>query len=253
MIGGWYRTVISSHGGQVADAPMFEVLAYEPSLLGILCLRRRELLSRPGTVVTEVTLNHDLLMSSYLTVSERALASRALDKHPGSGLSVLVGGLGLGYTAREVLASPRVGRVEVVEYLPQVIDWVDRRLVPLAEELQSDARLNVVEGDVYARLAAPPATRHDLILVDVDHSPDERLGDDDSQFYSEKGLRRVQPHLAAGGVLAVWSYAENTRFADALRIVFDEVDVEPVTFENDLVGETVTDWLLFARDGSSSG
>lgn len=232
---------------------MFEVLAYEPSLLGMLCLRRRELLSRPGTIVTEVTLNHEMLMSSYLTVSECALASRALDKHPGSGLSVLVGGLGLGYTAREVLASPRVERVEVVEYLPQVIDWLDRGLVPLAEELNSDARLKVTEGDVYARLAAPPAMRHDLILVDVDHSPDERLGEGNAPFYSEEGLRRVQRHLAPGGVLAVWSYAQNTRFADALRTVFGEVDVESVTFENDLVDETVTDWLLFARDRSSAG
>ena len=109
-----------------------EILAYEPSPLGVLCLRRRELLSAPGTVVTEITLDHEFLMSSYTTASERALAARALEMHSGGGLEVLVGGLGLGYTAREVLTSDRVGRVEVVEFLPQVIDWLDRGLVPPA-------------------------------------------------------------------------------------------------------------------------
>ncbi len=88
-----------------------EILAYEPSPLGPLCLRRRELLSQPGTIVTEVTLNHEFLMSSLYTDSERALARTALEMHTGENLRVLVGGLGLGYTAREALLSDRVARV----------------------------------------------------------------------------------------------------------------------------------------------
>lgn len=38
-----------------------EILAYESSPLGLLCLRRRKLLGRPGTIATEVTLKHGLL------------------------------------------------------------------------------------------------------------------------------------------------------------------------------------------------
>ena len=91
-----------------------EILAYETTHLGDLCLRRRELLSRPGTVITEITLDDQLLMSSYNTVSERALATEALARHPGDDLSVLVTGLGLGYTAAELLRSVRVERVEVI-------------------------------------------------------------------------------------------------------------------------------------------
>ena len=87
--------------------------------------------AEPGTIVTESSLNHEFLMSSYHTASERALAWRALELHPGQGLDVLVGGLGLGYTAREALVSQRVARVTVVEFLPQVIAWLDRDLVPL--------------------------------------------------------------------------------------------------------------------------
>ena len=224
-----------------------EILAHEPTELGMLCLRRRELLGRPGTIVTEITLDHQLLMSSYNTVSERALASCALDLHPGRDLSVLVGGLGLGYTAYEALASPRVGRVDVVEYLPQVIDWLDRDLVPLSEQLKGDSRLHVAEGDIFERLSSNPQTRHDLILIDIDHAPDEPLGAASESFYSVPGLQRARAHLHEGGVMAVWSYAEDSPFARALHAVFRDVSVVPILIHNDLIDEETTDWLFVAR------
>lgn len=224
-----------------------EILAYEPSPLGILCLRRRELLSQPGTIVTEVTLDHEFLMSSLYTDSERALSRTALDMHSGKELRVLVGGLGLGYTAREALLSDRVARVEVVELLPQVIDWLARGLVPLSPELCDEPRLVVTQGDVYERLAGPAGELLDLILIDVDHSPDDRLGDQSVSFYTAQGLQAARRHLAPGGILAVWSYAESSPFADALREVFEQVRVAPITHENRLIDERHTDWLFFAR------
>ncbi len=231
-----------------------EILAYEQSPLGLLCLRRRELLSQPGTIVTEVTLNHEFLMSSLYTDSERALARTALQMHSGDGLRVLVGGLGLGYTAREALLSQRVTRVEVVELLPQVIDWLARGLVPLSSELQhamdseigKGQRLVVTQGDVYRRLAGKPDELFDLILIDVDHSPEERLDEGSISFYTTPGLQAARRHLAADGVFAVWSYAESSPFADALREVFEQVRVEPITYDNRLIDQQQTDWLFFA-------
>ncbi|MDP3542992.1 MAG: spermidine synthase [Elusimicrobiota bacterium] len=225
----------------------FEILAYDDTPLGPLCLRRRELLAEPGTVVTEVSLNHEFLMSSYNTASERALSSVALELTPGEGLDALVGGLGLGYTAREALASPRVASVEVVEFLPQVIGWLEAGLIPLAGELKADPRLRVTRGDVYLRLSEPPARLHDLILIDVDHSPDDRLTAANAFFYTEDGLAKAKRHLKPGGTLGVWSYAESSPFAGALRRIFREVRVEPVEFKNRFVGETQTDWLFFAK------
>ncbi len=224
-----------------------EILAYEESALGPLCLRRRELLSAPGTVVTEVTLNHEFLMSSYNTTSERALAGVALEMHEGPELEVLIGGLGLGYTAHAALSSPRVARVEVVEFLPQVIEWLEHDLVPLSQELKADGRFETVAGDIYLRLASPPRKTFDLILIDVDHAPDDQLNDENDFFYTEEGLRRAMGHLAPGGLLGVWSYAENSPFAEALRAVFQEVRIVPVAFLNELVDEESTDWLFFAR------
>jgi spermidine synthase len=225
-----------------------EILAWEPTALGLLCLRRRELLSRPGTIITEITLDHELLMSSYVTASERALAEDALARHAGRDLAVLVGGLGLGYTAAEVLKSERVGRVEVIEYLPEVVGFLQDGLVPLSAELQGDARLAVRQGDVYAMLREPAAELWDLVLIDVDHSPEERLGSTNASFYTEPGLLAAKQHLARDGLLAVWSYAESSPFADALHTTFDVVEAVPVTVMNDLVDFEQTDWLFLARD-----
>lgn len=224
-----------------------EILAYEPTPLGLLCLRRRELLSQPGTIVTEVTLNHEFLMSSLYTDSERALARTALEMHTGDELRVLVGGLGLGYTARESLRPDRVVRVEVVELLPQVAQWLASGLLPLSSELCREPRLVITQGDVYQRLAGPPEEVWDLILIDVDHSPDERLAEESCLFYTRQGLQAARRHLTKDGVLAVWSYAESSPFAEALREVFEQVHVRPVTYDNQLIDQRVTDWLFFAR------
>jgi len=228
--------------------PRFEILAWETTELGTLCLRRRELLFQPGTIVTEVTLNNEFLMSSFLTDSERALSEVALEMHEGSKLSVLVGGLGLGYTAHAALQSDRVASCEVVEFLPQVIGWLRGGLVPLSEKLNGESRLSLTHDDVYARLAGSPSKKHDLILIDVDHSPDDNLGTTNGHFYTAEGLRLAKQHLSENGILGVWSYAESSPFADAMREVFKEVRVEPVTVFNPLVEEEQTDWLFFARD-----
>jgi spermidine synthase len=234
--------------GAVSKTSNLEVLAYEETPLGMICLRRRELLSVPGTVVTEITLDHEMLMSSYITASERALSSLALERHEGHELSVLIGGLGLGYTAHEVLRSPSVVSVDVVEFLPQVVEWMRDGLVPLSDELNADERFHVVNGDVYAMLAAAPERHYDLILIDVDHSPDERLGSENEGFYGEAGVLAAKKHLAPGGLLGVWSYAESSPFAEAMRAAFARVDVEQVSFENTLIEETETNWLFLGRD-----
>ena len=224
-----------------------EILANEMSPLGLLCLRRRELLSKPGTIVTEVTLNHEFLMSSLYSDSERALARIALEMHDGKELNVLVGGLGLGYTASEALSSDRVAKAEVVDLLPEVIDWFVRGLIPLSDSLKEDSRLLISQGDVFQRLADPVGELFDLILIDVDHSPEERLGGESHSFYSIPGLRAARQHLAEGGILAVWSYAENSEFVDALHAVFDHVRVESVSYDHENTDQKHTDWLFFAH------
>ena len=224
-----------------------QFLASEESPLGMVYLRQRELLSQPGTVVLELLLDHALLMSSCSTHSERALACQAIAMHAGKELHVLIGGLGLGYTAREALASSDVAVVEVIELLPQLIGWFESGIIPLGSELRADPRFSLRQGDVYAQLGGPPARRYDLILIDVDHAPEERLGDGNDAFYTEEALRKAREHLAPQGILGVWSYAESKGFAQLLGRVFGEVRIERVTFPNPVVEEEETNWLFLAR------
>lgn len=230
--------------------PVFEILDCVDTAIGLLTLRRRELLGRPGTVVTEVTIDHDMLMSSLNTISERALSTRALALHKGDGLRVLVGGLGLGYTAEAALADARVAHVRVVDRLPAVIRWLGEGLLPLSEALNGDSRLEVCEGDVYAELLAPPATEpYDLILVDVDHTPTEVLDPASAPFYTAAGQRVVAEHLAPQGVLAVWSAGDNDAFAAVLAEVYPRAERETIEWVNDLIGDgqEVEDVLFLAK------
>lgn len=228
-----------------SDASDFEVLAAEETELGLIWLRERE---TPLGRAVEISLDHEFLMSSATTDSERALSSRAIAWHGGDALSVLVGGLGLGATAHELLRSPRAASVRVVELLQPVLDWHARDLVPLARELRADARFAAERGDVYARLLGEPRgeERFDLILIDVDHSPDERLGPSSASFYSAASLARASCHLAPGGALGVWSYAEAPRFEAELRRVFGEVRAERVVFRNALDGLSEENWIYLA-------
>ncbi len=225
----------------------FEVLAAEPTDIGLIWLRQRSLSSAPGGVVAEISLDHEFLMSSETTDSERALASHGIALHGGTALRALVGGLGLGATAHQLLLSARVANVCVVELLQPILDWHARGLVPLAAALRADARFRVEHGDVYLRLLAPPRDRYELVLIDVDHSPDERLGPTSASFYAAASLARAKLHLAPQGVFGVWSYAESPRFEQELRAAFSEVHVERIAFENALDGVRETNWLYFAR------
>ncbi len=227
----------------------FEVLAYDLTSLGTLCLRRRLTLSEPQQWVTEVTLNHEFLMSSLHADSEQALAQLALLRiQQSKDLRVLVGGLGMGYTAAAALDDSRVSVVEVVEFLPQVISWLHAELVPLAPRLAGDSRMNVVQGDIYQKLISEPCdTSWNAILIDVDHSPEDRLADDDHGFYTLAGLRQATKHLSPGGVLALWSYEGNQDLQNDLHEVFDAVEVLPVTYHNQHVSESFTDWLFLGQ------
>lgn len=229
------------------DPFAFEVLAAEPTPIGLIWLRQRQLASAPGGIVAEISLDHEFLMSSETTDSERALSTRGLALHGGAELRALVGGLGLGATAHELLRSRRVARVTVVELLQPILDWHARDLVPLARALRDDPRFRAERDDVYLRLLAAPSEAYDLILIDVDHSPDERLGPTSESFYAAASLALAKRHLAPGGVFGVWSYAASPRFEQELRAVFDEVQAERVAFTNALDGVREENWLYFAR------
>jgi spermidine synthase len=226
--------------------PLFEVVDSRVTPIGVLDLRRRELPAKPGMIVTEITINDEMLMSSLSTVSESALSTTALDLHTGGdGLKVLVGGLGLGYTAHVALADPRVAHVRVVDRLPAVIGWMRQGLLPLSDELNADERLEICEGDVYAELLCPGTEAWDLILIDVDHSPTEPLDPKSEPFYTWQGQRQVIEHLAPDGVLGVWSSGDDHYFAAVLDEIYPEARRERIRWLNELIDEEEIEEVIF--------
>lgn len=226
----------------------FEIVAWVETPIGVFDLRRREVPTATGSRnITEVLVNGELLMSSHTTLSERALATSALALHEGAGdLRVLVGGLGLGYTAQAALENPRVAQVDVVDLIPVLFDWLQKGLLPLSDQLNNDPRFGTIRSNVYEDLLAQPQSQYDLILIDVDHAPTERLDESSAPFYTVAGQRIVQRHLAPGGVLAVWSAGDDDEFAAVLDEVYAHSAVEHVTWDDAYLG-TLTDVLFFAR------
>jgi len=226
----------------------FKSVAWVDTPIGVFDLRRRQVPTATGSrTVTEVLVNGELLMSSKNTDSERALATSALALHGGdSNLSVLVGGLGLGYTAHAALADPRVSLVRVVDRIPVLFDWLRAGHLPLSAELNADDRFKIVESDVYSDLLSEGEAKYDAVLIDVDHTPRERLDESSAPFYTADGQRHVARHLKPGGVLAVWSAGDDDEFAAVLDEVYPHAQREHVTWEDDYLG-TLTDVLFLAR------
>lgn len=234
-----------------------EELDWRPTPMGVISLRRRrDPLS--GVDVYEVKLDDDYLMSSLYTVAEVEVARLALAQVPGEELDVVVGGLGLGYTAQEVLADPRVRSLTVVERLGEVIDWHRRELIPVGSVLNADLRCNLVEGDFFVLAGAPggldPRTRGRLfhaIVVDIDHSPRHLLHPSHAAFYEVDGVRRVAEHLHPGGVFTLWSNdPPDEEYLAVLRDVFAEVSAQVVSFDNPLQGRDATNTVFIARKAS---
>ena len=188
----------------------FEELAWSPTPMGEISLRRRlDPLSRLD--VYEVKLDDDYLMSSLFTVAEIELARLALAAHSAAAVDVVVGGLGLGYTACTMLEDPRVASLTVVEALDEVIAWHRDGLLPFAAPVTADRRSSLVHGDFFAMAAGngfdphSPGRRFHVIAVDIDHSPRHLLHPGHADFYTADGLRRISRHLHPGGVFALWS------------------------------------------------
>lgn len=229
------------------NEPTVQILDSVDSPIGVLELRRRKV--PDDQIVTEILVGGEMLMSSLVTVSEEALSTAALALHPGEELKVLVGGLGLGYTAKAALADPRVRQLTVVDKMAVVIDWMKDGKLPLSETLAADERLEIVQGDVYAQLLGPVEERYDLILVDVDHAPFDPLDPASEPFYTWQGQRQVEGHLKPGGILGVWSAEDDLEFADVLCEVYEEARRELIRFSHPAVeeGEEIEECVFLAR------
>jgi len=231
----------------------FEELDYRPTPIGALSLRRRRDLAL-GVDVFEIKLGEDHLMSSSFTTSEIALARLGLAELAGSELEVVVGGLGLGYTAQAVLENETVKSLVVIEALAPVIEWHKTGLLPIGNGLAEDPRCRFVCGDFFALAGSKegldpefPARRFHAVLVDIDHSPDNVLDPKNASFYQRRGLEALARHLHPGGVFGLWSNEPpDPAFTARLGQVFATARGAAVAFHNPLQNREVTQTVYLA-------
>ncbi len=164
-----------------------------------------------------IALGANELMSSRLSGSEEALALLTCDRLQTEAPHILIGGYGMGFTLRA--AQARLGpqaRFTVVELVPEIIDWARGPMSELAAGCLDDPRVELVIRDV-SRAIAASERRFDAILLDVDNGPDGLTREDNNHIYSLLGLQEAKRALKPGGVLAIWSAAQDERFARRLK------------------------------------
>ena len=192
----------------------FAELDYQETPLGAISLRRRSEPRLGGKVLYEVKLGEEFLMSSLFVEAEEEL-------------DVVVGGLGLGYTAAEALENEAVRSLLVIETMAPVISWHRLGLVPLGDKLALDSRCSLVHGDFFKLAASSggfdadnPGRLFHAVLLDIDHSPSHWLDTGNSAFYTGAGLTTLAASLHPGGVFGLWS---NDPPDEAFSSLLDEV------------------------------
>jgi spermidine synthase len=175
----------------------------------------------------EIIANGCFLMDSSDGRSERLMVSAALGMlaRP-HGASLLIGGLGVGFSLAQACADPRPGRICVVEREQAVIDWHTRGTAPLrrfAGTGHSDPRVRIVVADLL-RHVRTTGERYDVLCLDIDNGPDWTVTDNNQGVYTSAGLAAVERVLTDGGVLSVWSAARAPAFTRRLASRFARVE-----------------------------
>ena len=227
---------------------LYEELDFRPTPIGDLMLRRRRMPQFGERDIYEVKLGEDFLMTSLFHEAESQLAKLGLGTLEKESLDVMVGGLGLGYTAVAALEDERVASLIVVEYLNAVIKWHQTGLVPLGKTLASDPRCRFMNTDFFALMRDAPTKKHDAILLDIDHTPTNVLHQTNTHFYTEAGLEEMAKHLKPGGIFAMWADgAPEDFFTDRLGNVFASAEAHTIEFENPITGGSSVGAVYVAR------
>lgn len=219
-----------------------EYLAHSTSERGDVVLRRR---GDDGAL--ELRVNGVFVMDSLETRSERLLASVALDAVAPAhdNLTLLLGGLGLGYTLAAVLEDERVASVVVAEIEPALVAWHRRGLVPGSR--LDDPRVHVEVGDVRDVVAALDEGSIDLMAIDVDNGPGFLVYDANAAVYGAPFLSSCRTALREHGLLAVWSGDSSPSLTSALEQVYGSCTERRVPVE---LGRRRTTYHLFLAEAS---
>lgn len=230
-------------------------LAFHKTPLGELTLRRRPEPLLQNIEVFEVKLGDEYLMSSLFTEGEKQLSYLGLAALEGA-LDVVVGGLGLGYTAAAALENNNVRSLLVIDKFQEVIDWHRKNLVPMGAVLSGDKRCELRAGNFFALARSgfdvhDPAKKFDTVLLDIDHSPKHFLDAQNESFYSAEGLSALRRQLKKGGAFALWSNdPADDEFTDHIRFIFGSATAYNIEFPNPYTATTAVNSVYVAHNNN---
>ncbi|MER8690129.1 hypothetical protein [Mesorhizobium sp. M0895] len=165
-----------------------------------------------------IMLGANELMNSRLSGSEEALAKLSCQRIAGRlNPSILIGGLGMGFTLRAALAElGDDAQVTVAELVPAIVTWARGPMAEVFDGCLDDRRVGIREADV-GQLIRSQASAWDAILLDVDNGPEGIVYKGNDALYSGAGLNSASAALKPGGVLAVWSQGPDAGFTRRLK------------------------------------
>jgi spermidine synthase len=184
------------------------------------------------------------LMNSRVHSSEDALAEFACTRIAGrQSPRILIGGLGMGFTAAAALHRlDAEGRVVVAELVPVVVEWNRKYLGELNGHPLQDPRVDVREVDV-AVILKQEHQAYDAILLDVDNGPEGLTSKGNDRLYTQAGIKTAFAALRPGGVLAVWSAGPDMAFAKRLSVAGFKVEELNVRARGHAGGNRHTIWI----------
>lgn len=193
-----------------------ETIAAAQTARGTIALRERT--QDDGTLVHELIVAGVFAMDTVDTSTETALAQRSLERVASPG-RVLVGGLGLGFTAWQVLKDKRVRELHVVELEEDLVHWARLGLTPTLGMLARHPRVTLHADEVGAALTADdgPRAPWDLVLLDVDNGPSFLVHEANERIYSAPALSAMLSVVAPGGALAIWAAQREPGLLDTLQ------------------------------------
>lgn len=237
---------------------VFEELDYQVTPLGEISLRKRSEPRLDNQLIYEVKLGDEFLMSSLFVEAEEQLSTlglAALKEHGfDSELDIVVGGLGLGYTALTALHDQAVSQLRVIDVMQPVINWHQQGLLPVGDELATDSRCELIQGDFFAIAVADSEgflndEKVHAVLLDIDHSPSHWLNEGNSDFYSQQSLQSMANKLKPGGIFGLWSNElPDQEFVTLLDSVFCNTQSHVIRFANPYSGgESINSVYIASR------
>ncbi len=227
---------------------IFEELDYQETPKGAISLRRRSEPRLNNLLIYEVKLNDEWLMSSLFVEAEEQLSVLGIEYLKQNGftenLSLVVGGLGLGYTSAKALEDQSVAELNTIEIMPAVIKWHQQGLLPIGKKLSDDHRSQLVNMDFFEFALSDTddvlnGQQVHGILLDIDHSPSHWLNSENQKFYRYESLKTMATKIIDGGVFGLWSNEPpDQAFLGLLSQVFNTAEAHVIEFPNPYSGTT---------------